>query len=105
MASELGTGIKLLVGMTPIDGSHLEDVDFKVEVFSSSRGGNKVVVPKEEALRMDEDHYIICVDSAMVGYGDYYITLWAYIPDADFPDGVRPEGKTIKTNVTISNTR
>lgn len=100
MASVLGTAIKFNVGMTPIDGFHLANVDFVIEVFSSN-GGKKIAIPKTETLRVDDDNYLVMVDSKEVGSGDYYLTLWVDIPDTDFPSGIRKEGKTIKTNVTI----
>lgn len=98
---EIGTGLKFNVSMNPIDGYHLANVDFKVEVFSSM-GGKTMSIPKSNAMRMDDDNYIICVDSAEIGLGKYYLTLFAYIPDADFPSGIRAEGATIETDVVVT---
>lgn len=95
-----GTKFKLNVNMEAIDGFHLSDIDFEIEVFTSSR--YKVQkIPKPEAIKVDDDNYIIRVDTNICGSGDYYMTLTAYIPDTDFEEGVRTEVKTAFTGVTI----
>lgn len=95
-----GSGIKLNIHMVPIDNHHLSDINFQVEVYTN-QGPNKVVVDKKEAFRIDNDNYIVCIDTLELGYGEMMLTLWADIPDADFPSGIRREGKTIKTNIII----
>lgn len=97
-----GTEFKLNINMIPIDGKHLSDVDWKVEVFTEN-GHKRVTVEKKDAIKVDSDNYLIRIDSAVCGAGKYYVTLTAYIPDTDFPDGFRTERRTGFTGVTIDS--
>lgn len=100
MSILFGSGLKLNIHMAPIDNHHLNDIDFQVEVYTS-QGQNKLVIDKKEAFRIDNDNYIVCIDTLEIGYGELMVTLWADIPDSDFQSGVRREGKTIRTNIII----
>ena len=92
--SGIGTELKLNVGMDPIAGIHLADIDFEVKIFSHKRTGS-VTIGKDAAKKIDEDNYIVCVDTKLIGTGRYYMTFTAYIPDMDFPDGLRTEVVTV----------
>lgn len=95
-----GTEFKLNVNMKAIDGFHLSDIDFEIEIFTNSR--YKIQrIQKSEAIKVDDDNYIVKVDSNICGSGDYYMALTAYVPDTDFDKGVRTEVKTVFTGVTI----
>lgn len=98
--SVLGTRFKLNVHMPPTDGAHLSNVDWTATVFVKS-GYKKLEISKQDAIYIDDDNYVIRVDSSLVGAGDYYLTLTANIPDPDFDDGIRVERKTIPTGVHI----
>lgn len=94
------TEFKININMTPIDGYHMADIDWECLVFTE-RAYKKIIVKKSDAIRVDDDNYKITIDSALIGAGEYYVTLTAYIPDADFPDGLRTEIRTAFTGVTI----
>lgn len=98
--SAKGTIFKLNVSMEPIDDYHLADVDWKVEAFTRN-GGRVQTIRKSDSRKVDEDNYVITVDSSIGGAGTYYLTLTAEIPDTDCPEGIRPERVTISTGVTI----
>lgn len=95
-----GTEFKLNINMIPIDGKHLSDVEWKVEVFTETSHKTQII-KKEDAHEIDRDNYIICVDSTICGAGRYFVTLTAYIPDTDFKDGFRTEKRTMFSGVTI----
>lgn len=98
--SVIGTKFKLNINMKPIDGVHLSDVEWDAIIFTDT-GIKNQVIPKKEAIKVDDDNYIIVVDSSVCGAGRYYATLTAYIPDPDFSDGIRTEKRTGFTGVTI----
>jgi hypothetical protein len=101
--SVAGTEVKVNLSMTPIDGNTLESVEWEAVVFlENSMTGKTLVIKKANAKKVDADNYIIPIDSSILGAGRYYITLVAKIPDADFPDGIRTEKKTVYTGVTIN---
>lgn len=95
-----GTKFKLNINMSPIDGYHLADVEWNALIFTE-QGLKSLAVDKKEAIYIDDDNYVVCVDTSLVGAGEYYVTLTAYIPDTDFDDGIRPEKRTRYTRVTI----
>lgn len=95
-----GTEFKLNVNMTPIDGHHMADVGWEAMVFTET-SYRSITISKNDAIKVDEDNYIIKVDSAVCGAGRYFVTLTAYIPDQDFEDGLRTEKRTMFTGVTI----
>ena len=98
--SVIGTKVKLNISLQPIDGYHLEDVDWSALVFTE-QGLKTLTVDKKNAIYIDKDNYVIRVDTSLVGAGAYYTTVTAYIPDTDFEDGIRPEKRTRYTGVTI----
>lgn len=98
-----GTEFKLNISMEPMDGFHLADVDFSADVFTEMGLRKGITIAKADAIKVDEDNYIICVDSAVCGVGKYYVRLTAHIPDTHFPDGLRTEIKTVYTGVTIDS--
>lgn len=53
-------------------------------------------------IKADDDNYVACVDSTKLGIGKIMCRVTAYIPDADFEDGLRKEVETVETNVTIT---
>lgn len=97
-----GTEFKVNVNMTPIGEYNMENVEWNAEVFTEN-GHKRVTVEKKDAIKVDSDNYLIRIDSAVCGAGKYYVTLTAYIPDTDFPDGFRTERRTGFTGVTIDS--
>ena len=94
-----GTRLKLNVFMKKLDGFTLRDVDFNVEVFTDRGGYAKF--EKADTIEVDENNYKIPIDTAKIGAGRYSVRLTAYIPDGDFPDGIRIEKKTFHTKEII----
>lgn len=96
----MGTEPKFMLYMEPLDGHRLSEVDWSVRVYTQSRA-RYVDIAKEEALKVDEDNYIIIVDTSKIGAGVYYLRLTAFFPDEDCPDGLRKEVVTIPTGECI----
>lgn len=94
------TRFKININMTPIDGFNLENTEWEVTVFVGD-GHKSITLKKEDCKMVDDDNYIIPIDSAILGAGTYYITLKVSIPDSDFSDGIRIEKRTGPTGVTI----
>lgn len=96
-----GTIFKLYVHMEPIDNYHLEDVEWEAEVYAEGGFGKRIKFKKEDAVKVDEDNYMVVVDSAIGGAGEYKLILTSYIPDADCPNGIRVEKTRCETDVKI----
>ena len=82
----VGTELKFLVTMTAT-GFSMDTDNWSVTV---TRGRISKTFPKTDCIR-GTDGWYLCFDSAEFGPGQYYATLTAYVPDNDFPDGMRTE--------------
>lgn len=96
-----GTIFKLNLHMEPMDGVHLADIDWEVDAYADGAFNKRITIKKQNARKVDEDNYIIAVDSAVGGAGEYSLTLTAYFPDGDCPNGIRVERASTKTGVKI----
>lgn len=100
--SALGTEFKINVHAEPIDGLHMSGYDFEVALFVYTN--RKVVFPKATMKKVDDDNYLVIVDSVnalKLGRGAVNMEFTAHIPDADFNDGLRTEKSIVCTGVTI----
>jgi len=95
-------GTKLKIGFTAeINGTNLtlDDVDFDCEFTTSL--GKKLILTKDDTVRIDPKNYVAPVDSAKLGIGEYYLKLHILVPDGDFEDGVRDEYVKIPTGIKV----
>lgn len=98
----LGTELKLNVSIAKLDEFTMDDYDFNIEVYCSAK--RIITKTKEDAIRIDENNYVILIDSAELGAGDVKCKITAYIPDYDFPDTLRTEIVGVDAGVTIVKT-
>lgn len=82
----LGTELKFLVEIEA-GGFSMENDDFTVTI---KRGSKQKVFEKADLARVDDKFYV-CFDSAELGSGMIQAIVTAYVPDTDFPDGLRTE--------------
>ena len=95
----LGSELKLNVSISPIGDITMDDYDFTVETYCSIQ---KVVsIPKAETIRVDEENYVVLVDTNEIGVGRIKLKVTALIPDADFPDSLRTEVVIIDTGLDV----
>ncbi len=87
--------MKYLVSITAAGFSMVEN-DFNIVL---SRGQKSKTFEKGD-LVFDGENYFIAFDTSEFGAGDLNATVTAYVPDADFSDGIRTEiFKTKLTNI------
>lgn len=85
--SGFGTQFVINVNMTPMDGVHMADVDFKAKFYVYQ---NKVLeLDKADMVKVDEDNYLAFVDSAKVGKGQIKYRLFVNVPDEYWEGGHR----------------
>lgn len=87
MALYVGTELKFQLDITS-DGFSMADDDFKVIISNRTKN---VEIKKEDMILDEHEHYLFTIDTAFLGSGDYMITIYAYVPDEDFDDGIRTE--------------
>lgn len=100
--SVLGTELKINVHVEPIGGLRMSDYGFECAFFVYAN--KKVVIEKKDMKKVDDDNYLAIIDSAkgmQIGRGTINMEITAYIPDADFDDGLRTEKAIVCTGVTI----
>lgn len=95
----IGTEMKLNISIEPFDGFTMDDYDFSVDVYVSPR--RAVSATKKECKRVDENNYIVLVDTNLIGTGDLVCKVTAHIPDEDFEDKLRTEVVVIQTGITL----
>ena len=99
--SALGTEFKLNLHLDPIDGLHMSGYDFECALYVYTN--RKVVIPKSRMKKVDDDNYIVVVnsiDAMRIGKGKINAEITAYIPDSDFDDGIRTEKLILRTDMT-----
>lgn len=85
--SGFGTQFSIRIGMDPIDGNHMADVDFKAMFYVKER--TFVEIDKSEMIKVDEDNYLALVDSAKTGKGQIKYRLFVDVPDTNWPSEFR----------------
>lgn len=94
----IGTELKFAL-IIETEGFDMATDDFCVVVKSARK---KVEIKKDEMLIDAEERYLFTVDTAALGVGDYWVYAYAYVPDADFPDGLRTEVQKLKLCTVMS---
>ena len=94
----IGTELKLNVNINPFGTVTMDDYDFIVEI-STQR--TSCEFKKSQLLRQDENNYVVLLDSKKLGLGVLKCKVTAYVPDTDFPDGIRTEVLSIDTGIII----
>lgn len=82
-----GTELKYLIEVEA-GGFSMVDDDFTVTL---KRGAKQKVFAKTDLIKDEEDNFYVVFDSAELGRGAVQATVTAYVPDTDFPDGLRTE--------------
>ena len=95
----LGTELKLNINIEPMGDTTMDDYDFIVDAYCSVK--KTISIPKKDAIRVDENNYMVLVDTNLIGSGRLKCRITAYVPDADFDDGLRTEVAGIDTGIEI----
>ena len=96
----LGTELKLNLSIEPIGALTMDDFDFSVELYCSAK--RVFIVSKDKTLRVDENNYLILVDSEVLGQGELKCKVIASVPDDDFDDSIRTEVLMFDTGIRIT---
>lgn len=98
----LGTELKLNINIEKMGEFTMDDYDWVVDVYCSTT--KVVTIHKQSAIRIDENNYVLLVETSELGAGRIKCKVVAYIPDFDFPDGLRTEVSIIDTGKDIIRT-
>lgn len=95
-----GTEMKFALGLDLPGGLTMDDVEFEALFYIYSN--QTVTIPKSGMGRLDENTYIVTLDTARIGGGGRIkCQVRVEIPDANMADGVRTEIIGIETDETV----
>ena len=95
----LGEKFKVNVNLPPINNASMDDFEFIVKAYCVPYRSQ--IIKKVNALRNDENNYVVRIDSNILGLGHVKLRVTAQIPDRDFEDGFRPSVCDIDTKCII----
>ena len=95
----LGTELKLNINIEPIGGATMSSYDWDVEMYCTPSKSQKIL--KADAVEIDDNNYVVLVDTNAIGTGALRCKLTAAIVDADFSDFKRNEVVVIDTGIQI----
>lgn len=98
-----GTILKLAVTADLGESIHMEDVQFECKFFCSGLSVKSQTVKKEEMIQIGADEYLACVDTSIVGVGEYCMRFTAWLPDTDVNGGLRQESVVTPTGIRVTN--
>lgn len=96
-----GSDLKLNIHIEPLGGLTMDDYDWYVECYCSNE--TPIKITKDQARRVDENNFIIALNTQQLSIGPLQCVITAHIPDEDFEDEVRTEISRINTNINIIN--
>lgn len=96
-----GTQLKLNIHIDPLGTLHMDDYDFECKFFVFQK--KSITITKEEMVKVDDDNYLVIVDTTTLGIGNLHITITANVPDDDFEGRLRKEVICVPTNINIVN--
>lgn len=95
-----GAEIKFQLNIAPMNGFRMSSYDFRVVAYCKDTK-QKLEVTKEECTMLDDDNYIVPVDTASLGLGELLLDVYAEVPDDIFPDELRTDVARLETYVEI----
>lgn len=94
----LGEELKYAVDITAT-GFSMADDDFDIVI---TVGNKSETYNKLDLVVDDQGTYYIMIDTTVFKKGDMYATVYAYVPDPDFDDGIRTEIDKVKLTKLIN---
>lgn len=95
----LGVEKKFRLYLIPIGSVHASQYDFIIKVYCSAI--RSIILSKDECIMVDDDTFVVTVDTNQIGLGNIVFEVTAFVPDGDFEDGLRTEKARYKTNVNV----
>lgn len=100
-----GTQVKMQVSNLPIGSLTMDDYYFELEAYTTAGGRRSLRITKDQAIRVDANHYKVIIDTALLGIGELWVDQTAFIPDGDAPSGLRREVNVNFTNLIVVKKR
>ena len=95
----IGTELKLNLNIPPTGGVSASKYNFELDFYCTPSKVKKI--QKEEVISVDDDNFIVCLNTKDVGKGLLKCKVTAHVPDEDFADGIRTEIIIVQTNINI----
>jgi hypothetical protein len=95
----VGTELKVLVQIDPVDNVHMVDMLFDCRFYT--RLDNPLIITKDKMIKVNDDSYIALVDTTGMSAGTLRNRMTIDIPDKDFADGYRREIVDVEAGTKI----
>lgn len=103
----IGTELVINVNIEPTGNYHMSDYDFEIVAFCTEEKLKAYKKGDWDCQPVDDDNYVILLDTTDVGPGKLKLIVTAYIPDDRFlsenNDGLRTEVIPINTGIPIKD--
>lgn len=96
----LGTELKLNINIEPMGTTSMATYDFNIDVYTQS-SNKHLIIEKADTKRVDDDNYVVIIDTEQIGAGRVMCKVTAYLPDGDFKDRNRKEIAVVDTGISI----
>ena len=83
----VGTEVKFAVSLEA-QGFSMDDNDFTLYIM---KGRNIVKEYQKADMVVENDTYLLCIDTNEIGIGTFDLAVKAQVPDGHFPDSYRTE--------------
>lgn len=93
----LGSQERYAIYMPPVGITTMKSAQWEVKV----KAAREYIIPKSNAIYINDNQYDIIVDTAKVGVGALTIQLCIHVADSDAPEGTRLQNIRIFTDDTI----
>lgn len=98
----IGTDAKIAFTFELPDDLTLSDIDFSVTVYNDDAANSSLDFTKAQCIAIDDDNYLVIVDTDTLGVGTYMLRATLQIPDTDFDGGIRQEVVNINPYVRVT---
>ena len=95
----LGSETKIAFSAELPDGITMASIPFAVTVYNADKKDAAITTDKDECIRVNDNEYVVLVDTSLLGVGIYMLSICVQIPDSDFTSGYRKEIIKINPNV------
>lgn len=97
---QIGTVLKLNIHIDPINGISISENDFTVTAYTPHRL-SQIIATKDNLIKVDDNNYILVVDTSLIGTGQLKIKVEADVEDYEIEGGYRKEVAVVDTGIYV----
>ena len=95
----LGSDVKIAFSAELPNNLTMKDVPFSVTVYNADDKKREVIANKDDCIIIDDNEYVVLVNTDELGVGLYMLKVTFEIPDTDYPTGYFRQVVRINPNI------